>query len=841
MQQDVTEIQLNQNKSHSTTKSQSDVVGDPSSWLRMLSGLRLIRSMSAPKGVRLVVVVLQQQGPLTDLPPDRQLQAAQVRPLGEVLKAAAKAYYTAAAERLLLKQAEVSAAVGNCPPEISAAINFKLAVLAEFRQDWLAAVSCYQAAAAALHQVPLGRPTVSCQRHAEVMAVAEVVQFKAMMLLLHQQRYAEAVQQLRSHLAALGPLPVGLPMAASAAHYGWLAHQYQCAAQMITGSRMDQATLQFCEYLEAEERKVDHRQQVINLLLEAQATIIKQHSGLMAAAGTAAAPAAGPAGRIAAADRLQARLAWLLAEQYAETSNLTAARKLLLYAVYVYRRYQQQDFGWWRILEVSGGFMPAGPDPTLLTLCLALYSQLPVPLTLTSASRPVLGRVAGPGGGDAFKVWQGVKLGSWASKVHHVGSLPLVKVVAPELMLAGEFAPVQVQVQASTAQPAAALEVSVRSAVVSSTAAVTLLAQSAEGKVLQLTTEGHTLPVPALAAGGSFSQLLWLRSALAGSCRVVAVLACPTLVPASTELSFSQPFMHISRLSSEMNVHTLVAANPAYSAVNTGHPEAAAARGDESTAAVAVGAAAGGSGGGGGGGGQFGVPLAVGQMVFCHVLVQAPNNVDLLLLDADLVLDEKSGVQVINTLGDQLQGKPLPAGQCSVHCLLLQLMPLTPTPAGTYPSSLGHLNLRWRRRQSAMADANSSVGDVKPAVAAVSEEVTTQLELPAVVIQEGLLSVRVVAPHHATAGVAFPYTLQLHNMTAQPQEVLLSVQEAQSVVYSGDKQQTVTCLPRDTHSITWTLVAHAPGQVPLPVIKVASVRFHAQAVTQNCSVQVLPF
>jgi len=46
-------------------------VGDPSSWLRMLSGLRLIRSMSSHKGVRLVVVVLQQQGPLTDLPPDR--------------------------------------------------------------------------------------------------------------------------------------------------------------------------------------------------------------------------------------------------------------------------------------------------------------------------------------------------------------------------------------------------------------------------------------------------------------------------------------------------------------------------------------------------------------------------------------------------------------------------------------------------------------------------------------------------------------------------------------------------------------------------------------------------
>jgi len=45
----------------------------------------------------------------------QQLQAAQVKPLGETLKAAAKAHYLAAAERLLSKQAEVSAAVGSCP------------------------------------------------------------------------------------------------------------------------------------------------------------------------------------------------------------------------------------------------------------------------------------------------------------------------------------------------------------------------------------------------------------------------------------------------------------------------------------------------------------------------------------------------------------------------------------------------------------------------------------------------------------------------------------------------------------------------------------------------------
>lgn len=48
----------------------SDVEGDPTSWLRMLSGLRTIRSTSTHKNVQLLVVVVQ-DGPLTELPQDR--------------------------------------------------------------------------------------------------------------------------------------------------------------------------------------------------------------------------------------------------------------------------------------------------------------------------------------------------------------------------------------------------------------------------------------------------------------------------------------------------------------------------------------------------------------------------------------------------------------------------------------------------------------------------------------------------------------------------------------------------------------------------------------------------
>ena len=48
---------------------------------------------------------------------------------------------------------------------------------------------------------------VSVQRHAEVVRVAELVHFKTMMLLLHQQRGTEALAQLREHLGLWGQVP----------------------------------------------------------------------------------------------------------------------------------------------------------------------------------------------------------------------------------------------------------------------------------------------------------------------------------------------------------------------------------------------------------------------------------------------------------------------------------------------------------------------------------------------------------------------------------------------------------------------------------------------------------
>jgi hypothetical protein len=130
-------------------------------------------------------------------------------------------------------------------------------------------------------------------------------------------------------------------------------------------------------------------------------------------------------------------------------------------------------------------------------------------------------------------------------------------------------------------------------------------------------------------------------------------------------------------------------------------------------------------------------------------------------------------LQLLNKLSDQLAGRPLPTSPGSVHCLLLQLVPMTNT-AG--PVSMGRLQLRWKRPQPAAVAAPSSSSSKSAAAAAAGpaaaaaelavgaappDEVTTSLELPRVVVQDSLVSVKVVSPHRATAGIAFPFTVQV--------------------------------------------------------------------------------
>ncbi len=69
----------------------------------------------------------------------------------------------------------------------------------------------------------------------------------------------------------------------------------------------------------------------------------------------------------------------------------------------------------------------------------------------------------------------------------------------------------------------------------------------------------------------------------------------------------------------------------------------------------------------------------------------------------------------------------------------------------------------------------------------------------------------------------------------------MAVQETQAFMFTGDKQQNVTIMPRDTSSIVWVLVAHANGLLPLPAVRVAAMRFACATITQGLHIHVLPF
>lgn len=100
----------------------------------------------------------------------------------------------------------------------------------------------------------------------------------------------------------------------------------------------DLTDAEFGLFLEAEERRINHCQVVLDLLLQAQAAHVKEHEQQGPPAAAAAAAPGKAVSTRGVTDRLSARLAYLIAEQHVETHNLTAARKLLLQVVYTYRR-----------------------------------------------------------------------------------------------------------------------------------------------------------------------------------------------------------------------------------------------------------------------------------------------------------------------------------------------------------------------------------------------------------------------------------------------------------------------------------------------------------------------
>lgn len=142
-------------------------------------------------------------------------------------------------------------------------------------------------------------------------------------------------------------------------------------------------------------------------------------------------------------------------------------------------------------------------------------------------------------------------------------------------------------------------------------------------------------------------------------------------------------------------------------------------------------------------------------------------------------------MQLVNKLSEQLAPKPVTSSLGSVHCLLLQLVP---TAKAATPSSMGRLKLTWRRRQpaavvlpvgaaatstsrdsaAAAATAGAPAGAAALAIGALpAADVDTHLDLPAVLVQDSLVTVRAAAPQHVTAGLPFAFTMQVRGIGAQ--------------------------------------------------------------------------
>ncbi|KAG2485655.1 hypothetical protein HYH03_015627 [Edaphochlamys debaryana] len=245
--------------------------GDPSTWNRMMYGLKQLADAAGQRGAGVLVGVVQQQGQ-GDLPPDRvqavshnltldrrlilplallpppgvapddpatrHVRDAALTRLGRLALELAAAYYGRLARAVADKAAARRSALGGpLPPELAARTAFKLAVYAEFRQDWATAVAHYREAYAAILAVQIGLPPRP-QRWSEVCAVAELVHLKLLMLAVHQGRLEEAVAQVRAHLGHFARPKGVLPASAQGAHLGFLVRQYQVAAQEV-GTHVD--------------------------------------------------------------------------------------------------------------------------------------------------------------------------------------------------------------------------------------------------------------------------------------------------------------------------------------------------------------------------------------------------------------------------------------------------------------------------------------------------------------------------------------------------------------------------------------------------------------------------
>ncbi|KAL3154981.1 hypothetical protein ABBQ38_011508 [Trebouxia sp. C0009 RCD-2024] len=234
------------------------VLGDPGSWAQCTQQADAVRGATRAQGARTLLIVAQAPNS-PEIPEERALQLCKqagidrrcllclcltepggLVKLGRSLHEQAGVYYLEESRRMLSIHAERRLP----PPELNARVSFRAAAYAEFRADWSTAVKTYQTAYAQVQKVQLGS-ALPLQHWYELTHVAEEVHIKVVTLLLHQHRSQEALAHFQQHMATYRHPPPQLapvPLAAVAAHHGWVGRQYQVMGELMS-SRVDPAHL----------------------------------------------------------------------------------------------------------------------------------------------------------------------------------------------------------------------------------------------------------------------------------------------------------------------------------------------------------------------------------------------------------------------------------------------------------------------------------------------------------------------------------------------------------------------------------------------------------------------
>lgn len=241
--------------------SREHVYGDPAQWLQVCTNLDNLKTVIRGRNIKLVVVVVQSTQ-TDDVNEDRLVtfrKRAEVetkcffifvrqdaselnrslKRLGSIFGELSNTYYREEGRKIKIRIEKKN----FNSIELNVRYNFKVAVYAEFRRDWVEALKFYESAYAALHEI-INTPAefLPIQRLVEIKVVAEQLHFKVSTLLMHGGKGVEAIKWFRQHMAWYMQL-IG-PHNTAFLHWEWVSRQCIVFAELLQASSLGTSILQ---------------------------------------------------------------------------------------------------------------------------------------------------------------------------------------------------------------------------------------------------------------------------------------------------------------------------------------------------------------------------------------------------------------------------------------------------------------------------------------------------------------------------------------------------------------------------------------------------------------------